>query len=565
MLVWQACGISKAPKTIAKNNVLLPNPSDSFLYQGLNWMFKDSLSQAEEAFKQFVALNPDEAVGYFYLAGLKMNENSRIDFAAVEKYSEKAFALHPENKWYRMMYADALAYNNKFKEGAALYEDLIQQKDYQEEYFTRLLYYLDIDEQYKKMLHYIDIADQYTTLDDDEIDALKLNVYDKMNDEKKRQEVLERMMARDPHNLDKKLALAAYYKSTQQKEKAKEIYKEIIQNSQNPEYKTAYYFVLIQSEDTAQLQQEMFNAYIYKQDTAEISSINEAIFQSIEAYQALQSFIIRNLTEISSNDKAHYLSAAFLSSYYAALSQEDAMGQYAVRAFDLGANDIGIYTQAISYFLNKQQYQSLIDFGNKTSTKIDSFGIAYYGNALAFSLLQQDDSVLVAARKGLNYAGKDYMDNFRSELYALMGDAYHRLKNNKASDLSYDSALVYNPKNATALNNYAYYLSVRNERLQTALEMSEKSLIIEENQPSYLDTYGWILYQLGRYEEAQKYINQAISFSTQPSADLWDHIGDIEYKLANFEKAKNYWQLAIEAGGDASYIQQKINQLEHEK
>lgn len=564
MLVWQACGISKISKTSERESTRIPNPSDSFLYQGLNWMFKDSLSQAEEAFKQFITLNPDEAVGYFYLAGLKMNDKYRIDFVAVEKYSEKAFALHPENKWYRMMYADALAYNNKFKEGAALYEALIQQKDYQEEYFTRLLYYLQIDEQYKKMLYYIDIADQHTTLDDDEIDAWKLNVYDKMNDEKKRQEVLERLAARDPNNLDKKLALAAYYKNTNQNDKAKEIYKEIIQNSHNPAYKTAYYFVLIQSEDTAQLKQEMFNVYIYQQDTAEISSINEAIFQSIEAYP-LQSFIVRTLTEIASNNKAHYLSAAFLSSYYAALDQEDSMGQYTVRAFDLGAKDIGLYTQAVSYFLNKQQYQELIDFGNTTSAKIDSFGIAFYGNALAFSLLQKDDSVLVAARKGLDNAGKDYMDNFRSELYALMGDAYHRLKNNIASDASYDSALVYNPKNATALNNYAYYLSVRNERLQTALEMSEKSLIIEENQPSYLDTYGWILYQLGRYEEAQKYINQAISLSPQPSADLWDHIGDVEYKLANLEKAKKYWQLAIEAGGDASYIQQKINQLKNEK
>ncbi len=565
MLVWQACGVSKVPKSISKNNALLPSSSDSFLYQGLNWMFKDSLSQAEEAFQKFVTLNPDEAVGYFYLAGLKMNEENKIDFVAVEKYSKKAFTLHPENKWYRMMYADALAYNNKFKEGAALYEELIQKKDYQEEYFTRLLYYLDIDEQYKKMLHYIDIADQYTTLDDDEIDVWKLNVYDKMNDEKKRQEVMERMMARDPHNLDKKLALAAYYKSTQQKEKEKEIYKEIIQKSQDPAYKTAYYFVLIQSEDTAQLKQEMFNAYIYQQDTVKIRSVNEAIFQSVEAYPALQSFSIRTLTEIAANDKAHYLSAVFLSSYYEAVSQEDSMVYYSIRAFDLGAKDINTYAQVIGYYLSKQEYQALIDFGNKTTAKIDSFSIAYYGNALAFSLLQQDDSVLVAARKGLDFAGKDYLDNFRSELYALMGDAYHRLKNNTASDASYDSALVYNPKNATALNNYAYYLSVRNERLQTALEMSEKSLILEENQPSYLDTYGWILYQLGRYEEAQKYINQAISLSTQPSADLWDHIGDVEYKLENYEKAKSYWQLAIEAGGDASFIQQKINQLEHEK
>ena len=57
----------------------------------------------------------------------------------------------------------------------------------------------------------------------------------------------------------------------------------------------------------------------------------------------------------------------------------------------------------------------------------------------------------------------------------------------------------------STLNNYAYYLSVRGERLGKALEMTEKSNRLSPNNPVFLDTWAWVLYKKGDFEEALKY------------------------------------------------------------
>ncbi|WP_431199734.1 tetratricopeptide repeat protein [Mucilaginibacter sp. P19] len=76
-----------------------------------------------------------------------------------------------------------------------------------------------------------------------------------------------------------------------------------------------------------------------------------------------------------------------------------------------------------------------------------------------------------------------------------MGDCYHELKNIKSSDESYEKALTYNPDNAFTLNNYAYYLSLRNEQLEKAAAMSAHSNELQPNTASFEDTYAWILFK----------------------------------------------------------------------
>ena len=56
----------------------------------------------------------------------------------------------------------------------------------------------------------------------------------------------------------------------------------------------------------------------------------------------------------------------------------------------------------------------------------------------------------------------------------------------------------------TTLNNYAYYLSLRNDRLEKAAQMSLRSNELAPGQPSFQDTYAWVLYQQGKYAEAQQ-------------------------------------------------------------
>jgi tetratricopeptide (TPR) repeat protein len=89
--------------------------------------------------------------------------------------------------------------------------------------------------------------------------------------------------------------------------------------------------------------------------------------------------------------------------------------------------------------------------------------------------------------------------------------------------------------------------------------MSKKTIELSKDEPSFLDTYGWILYKQSKYDKALEYIQKAIDVSGE-SADgtLWEHLGDVNYKLGNIDKAVSCWMKAKEKGTENIDIDKKI-------
>lgn len=136
----------------------------------------------------------------------------------------------------------------------------------------------------------------------------------------------------------------------------------------------------------------------------------------------------------------------------------------------------------------------------------------------------------------------------RVQLLTLLADTYHYLKEHALSDASYERILKIDPSNALALNNYAYFLSVRKVRLNEAREMISRVLRDPQHSenPSYLDTAGWIYYQLGDYKEARTFIERA--YAQQQNAEITEHLGDVMFKLGDVGSAVSYWQKAADKG-----------------
>ena len=116
---------------------------------------------------------------------------------------------------------------------------------------------------------------------------------------------------------------------------------------------------------------------------------------------------------------------------------------------------------------------------------------------------------------------------------------------------AYDRSLALRYDNAMVLNNYAYFLSLEGRDLERALAMAGRAIVLEENNPTYLDTYAWVLYRLGRYDEAKKTMQQALSLDRSQSPDLQLHYGDILAALGEKFMAEVYWKKALEGGYDA--------------
>ncbi|RYZ95522.1 MAG: tetratricopeptide repeat protein, partial [Sphingobacteriaceae bacterium] len=147
--------------------------------------------------------------------------------------------------------------------------------------------------------------------------------------------------------------------------------------------------------------------------------------------------------------------------------------------------------------------------------------------------------------------------------WASLGDCYHALHNDKASDDAYEKALEYDPNNGYTLNNYAYYLSLRGERLDQAAKMSKLSNELQPDNASFEDTYAWILFKQKKYAEARIWIEKALLHDKSNSAVQTEHYGDIMFYLGNTEAALQNWKKAKQNGAGSPVLERKINEKKY--
>ncbi|WP_255417291.1 tetratricopeptide repeat protein [Proteiniphilum sp. X52] len=147
-----------------------------------------------------------------------------------------------------------------------------------------------------------------------------------------------------------------------------------------------------------------------------------------------------------------------------------------------------------------------------------------------------------------------------SDFHGQIGDLNYFLGNKEKAFESYEKALQLNPQNLPVLNNYSYYLSLEKKDLDKAEQMSGITVKAEPANPTYLDTYGWVLYEQGSYILAKIYIERAIENSKEDdlSAEVVEHYGDVLSRTGEKEKALEQWKKAKELGGDSPALDKKI-------
>jgi tetratricopeptide (TPR) repeat protein len=172
------------------------------------------------------------------------------------------------------------------------------------------------------------------------------------------------------------------------------------------------------------------------------------------------------------------------------------------------------------------------------------------------------DGIRKVERRGVDYVDKETGFDYRNYLiqfYGLLGEVYKNKGDHKKSDAAFEAGLKLNPNDDMLLNNYSYYLSLRKEKLRKALKMSGKTVKRNPDNSTYLDTYGWILFQMGKVQEAEKYIGKAIRNGGGDSPEILLHYGDIMKALGKDGEAVRYWKKALEKGGDKEEIEKRIN------
>lgn len=150
---------------------------------------------------------------------------------------------------------------------------------------------------------------------------------------------------------------------------------------------------------------------------------------------------------------------------------------------------------------------------------------------------------------------------FKSVVYSTLGDAQSNLENSEEADRVYELALRYDPQNHNAMNNYAYNLSVRGEKLERAAELAVKAMELDPDNAAYLDTMGWIFYKTGEFEKARRFIKASIDLDDEAaSAEVLEHLGDVYDKLNKPDEAKKWWRKALEKDPSLTYLKERTQE-----
>ena len=181
----------------------------------------------------------------------------------------------------------------------------------------------------------------------------------------------------------------------------------------------------------------------------------------------------------------------------------------------------------------------------------------YQNVAPAYFQMKEYDKALDTYRKALQIADStDYM--LRSSLMCGMADAYSELNDTSRAYGCYEEALQLFPDNDLALNNFAYFLAVRNMELDRAEQLSAKAVMISPESPTVLDTYAWLFFRKKEYSLALAYIEKAIKNCKEDNAEILEHYGDILFMNGQFEKAVENWEKALALDPESDILKRKV-------
>lgn len=151
-----------------------------------------------------------------------------------------------------------------------------------------------------------------------------------------------------------------------------------------------------------------------------------------------------------------------------------------------------------------------------------------YFKALRCWQRQDIDSVIIVLERAIRNADDKLM---RVELLELYGDAQGHQQNYAKAFEAYEEVLKVVPSHIGVLNNYAWTLAISGGDLRKAEMMSQQTIQKEANNPTYLDTYAWILHLQGQDTLALFYIKKALENSTNKDSTIVEHYTIIQQSL----------------------------------
>ena len=119
--------------------------------------------------------------------------------------------------------------------------------------------------------------------------------------------------------------------------------------------------------------------------------------------------------------------------------------------------------------------------------------------------------------------------------------------------------LVVDPEDVNALNALGYTLTDRTNRHREALSLIQRALVAEPDSAPIIDSYGWVLFRLGRNREALEQLRRAYALQKDP--EIATHVGHVLWVLGQREEARQYFEEARKLDLENRALQRTLQEL----
>ncbi len=226
---------------------------------------------------------------------------------------------------------------------------------------------------------------------------------------------------------------------------------------------------------------------------------------------------------------------------YATTNDFENARKYTKTALEIDPSDFKSWSKLLAYNNQLKNNKNQLKDVNNALELFPNFAGFYIIKANELYLLKRYKEAIETADIGydLTIEKPDRVD-----LLLVKASSLNNLKEFKKADQLFDKILEMNPVSVWPLNNYAYNLAERNEKLSFADSLISKAMKLESNSAHLMDTKAWVLFRLGKYADAAKWLEKALELKAN-NIEFLKHLKEVYLKLKNTTLA-NDTQLKID-------------------
>ena len=505
---------------------------------------------AYDQFRNLVKAEPENDAAWYYLAILSE------DFLEKESSYRQAIALDPGNFWYKYALASDYMSNRDADKALALFEELIEENP------RKTSLYYDVVNVYMakgysdKAMEALDVIEAQTGKSES-LAMARMQIYMQKGEQKKAFDFLQDYYKeyRSP-----RLAclLADYYGGLYQEQEALKYYEEAL--AMDPDCVEASYGMAHLYR--AQGQYDMYFQYIrdfIQSDYVPSQDKVEYMQELLGSGQFVQVFapqIDSLMTEMYLSNPTDSTITGLSAAYFYQTGQIDKALTVYDTILEENPDDMeAAFNRCLIYYYS-EDWDNVVKYTTGAIQHFDEPLDFLQIRGIAFWQLKEYDSSMEDYRTMLAMAPKD--STVALSCYTALGDLYHLQGDPKQAYKCYDKALRINPDHAPVLNNYAYYLSEGYSQplkrpdatLRRAMQMSLKTIQQEPDNPTYVDTYAWLLHLVGRDVEAKAMFKHAMLYGGKENGTILEHYATVLEALGETDLANVYYKQAKAIGTD---------------